>query len=157
MGDARWHAVRTRAGFEASALVGVEASGIEGYLPVEVMRLNLRGNRKWNATTWRPVFSQHLFARLDPAHNLVRLKEVEGIDDIVRPNGRLTPIDDGAIAAIRAAERAGRFDSAPDCRQAVTEDEPFDSRFVRLVAKIRKARFASERNGVLTAILMCKT
>jgi hypothetical protein len=151
MDGAAWFAVRCRPGFEASALVGVEASGIEGYLPVEVMRLNLRGNRKWNATTWRPVFCGHLFVQFDPTRDLQRLRDIEGIDDVVRPNGRLAPICDDTIAAIRAAERRGDFDSAADCRQAV--NEPFDGRFASLVAKIRRARFASERNGVLMAVL----
>jgi hypothetical protein len=157
MGETAWHAVRTRTGREADARIGVEAAGFAAvYLPVEICRLGLRGNRRYGDVVWRPVFSQHLFARLDPAHDLSRLRAIDGIDDAVKLNGRPAAIADDVIDAIRAAERAGRFDHAANCRLIAGDEPPIDGRFAWVIARIRKARWASERNGVLMAVLMCK-
>ena len=63
--------------------------------------------------------------------------------------GRLAPIGDGTIAAIRRAERRGAFDRAADCRLAVAEDERPDGRFAGLLAKIKSAWWSRERTALL--------
>jgi hypothetical protein len=158
MSGAGWFAVRVRDGREADARIGVEAAGFSDvYLPVEVCRLGLRrGNRRYGDVVWRPVFSQHLFVALDPSCDLPRLLALEGIDDVVKRDGRPAMIAGEVIDAIRCAERRGDFDHAAGCR-SIAADAPTNSRFAWLVTRIRKARFASERNGVLMAVLMCKT
>jgi hypothetical protein len=103
--------------------------------------------------TWRPVFSQHLFARLDPTSDLERLRSIEGVDDVVRPDGRLAPIADDTIDAIRLAERDGLFDYATGCRLAVAEDERPDRRFAGLLAKIKSARWSRERTALLMSLM----
>jgi hypothetical protein len=65
---------------------------------------------------WRALFPAHLFAMIDPGRYLPRLLEIYGVDDVVRPSGRLAPIADDTIDAIRRAERLGTFDSADGCR-----------------------------------------
>jgi hypothetical protein len=67
--------------------------------------------------------------------------------------GVLAPIGDGTIDAIRAAERRGEFDRAAGCRLIADEERPLDGRFASLIPRIRAARWASERNGVLMAVL----
>jgi hypothetical protein len=56
---------------------------------------------------WRPLFPQYLFATIDPARDIPRLCEIDGVEDVLRPGGRLTPIADDVIEAIRRAERLG--------------------------------------------------
>jgi Transcription termination factor nusG len=112
-----WFAVRTHAGAEGKALIGIEAAHMQAFLPVELVRTNYRGNhRQACAVIWRPVFLGHVFAMLNPARDLPALRATEGVDDVVRRDGRPVPVADEIISAIRRAERDGLFDLAAGCR-----------------------------------------
>src|SRR6516165_9947983 len=89
---AGWFAVRCRAGAEAKAFVGLEAAHMQAFLPVELIRITLRSRS--DEVQWRPLFPGHMFAMLDPSRDLSKLREIDGIDDVVRPGGRLVPVAD---------------------------------------------------------------
>jgi hypothetical protein len=147
-----WFAVRVRPGAEAKAFVGLEAAHLKVFLPVELVRITLRSRK--DEVTWRPLFPGHLFAMIDPARDLPKLREIDGIDDVVRPGGRLVPVSDDAIAALRSAERRGLFDAAARCRQPGPDDPPPDVRFAGLVARIRKGCWSKERARTLMEMLI---
>jgi hypothetical protein len=126
---------------------------METFLPVELLRMNHRGHRRSDhAVMWRPLFPGHLFVELDPSRDIPELRTIDGVDDLVRPGGRLAPVDGAAIAAIRRAERDGLFDLAAGCRVADGEVRPPDARFAGLVAKIKSARWSKERMGLLMSL-----
>jgi hypothetical protein len=52
-----WHAVRAKIGAEGRALIGIEATGMGAYLPIELIRKNHRGERE---IIWRPLFPRYL-------------------------------------------------------------------------------------------------
>jgi hypothetical protein len=152
-----WHCVRTRPGAEERAHIGIQAAGMETFLPVELVRANYRGNRPGDrAVMWRPLFMGHLFAMLDSSKDLPKLREIHGVDDVVRRDGRLAPIADDAIAAIRRAERSGLFDAAVGCRPANDESPPRDGRHADLVKKIKSARWSKKRTQLLMSLLVSR-
>jgi hypothetical protein len=155
MGDevisgAGWHAIRTRAGAEAKAFIGIGAAGMQVLLPVELIRLKLRGRSE---VRWRPLFPGHMFAMFDPGRDLPRLLELDGVDGVVRLNGKLVPVADDVIRAIRRAERDGLFDLAAGCRQPDDDAPPPDARFAGLVTKIKRTRWSKERTKLLMGLV----
>ena len=153
---AEWFAIRTRAGAEDRVAIGIEAARMEAYLPVELVRVGTRGNRcQPNAVMWRPVFPGHVLAMFDPGRDLSRLCSLQGVDGVLKRDGKLVPVAEGTIAALKSAERRGLFDLSRDCRLAVAEDEPPPD--AALVRRIKSSRGSKSRTAVLMAILMCKT
>jgi len=133
-----WHAVKSRPGAEGKALIGIEACGITGFLPVELVRIN---HRTGPETTWRALFPGYLFARCDLGRDFSRILEIDGIEDILRGRHGPTPVADAAIEAIRSAERAGAFDRTRTPRLAHGDDVVIgDGPFAHLVAKIKCER-----------------
>ena len=102
-----WHAIRVLPRAEGPALIGVEALGLEGYLPVELYRCAYRGTR---SMTWRPVFPRYLFVHMAPERDLGRVLALHEATEVLRMGGNLAPIPAPVIDAIRAAERRGEFD-----------------------------------------------
>ena len=150
---AEWHLCRTESGAEDRVLIGVQAARMEAFLPVELVPCVHRG-RRW--TMWRPVFPGHVFAMLDPTRDIPRLKSIEGVDDLVRPNGKLVPVADDAIKALRRAERDGLFDAAANCRLPDDDAEPLDERFTGFVTKVRRARWSKKRTALLMDLLLAR-
>jgi hypothetical protein len=146
-----WYPVRTRPGAEGKAFVGLEAAHMQVYLPVELLRITLRRRTE---VQWRPLFSGHLFAVIDPSRDLEKLLKIDGVDDVVRPGGKLVPIADDVVKALRAAERRGLFDAAAACRAPSEDDPPPDERYAGLVARIRRARWSKARNQLLMELLV---
>jgi hypothetical protein len=62
----RRHAIRTKPGGEALALVGAQAIGLPAFLPVALEPANRRGNYKGGPVVWKPIFVGCVFAALDP-------------------------------------------------------------------------------------------
>jgi hypothetical protein len=148
---AGWFAVRCRAGAEAKAFVGLEAAHMQAFLPVELIRITLRSRS--DEVQWRPLFPGHMFAMLDPSRDLSKLREIDGIDDVVRPGGRLVPVADDAVAAVRRAERDGLFDLAAGCRVPDDDAPPPDARFVGLMRRIKTSRGSKARTQLLMGLL----
>jgi hypothetical protein len=141
-----WHAVRVKPGAESKALVGIEAARMQAFLPVELVRTN---HRSRSEVIWRPLFPGHMFAMLDPSRDLPRLREIDGVDDVLRRDGRPVPVTDDAVAAIRRAERDGLFDAAAGCRLSDDDAPPPDVRYAGLVTRIRRARWSKARTALL--------
>jgi hypothetical protein len=152
-----WNVVRTRTGAEDRVLIGIEKAGMAAYLPVEMIRVSHRGNhRQDRAMTWRPIFQGHLFVRFFPSRDLPRLREIHGVDDVVRRDGRLAPVSDDVVRAIRRAERDGLFDLAAGCRQPDDDAQPPDVRFAGLMTKIKRARWSKERTKLLVSLMVSR-
>ena len=131
----QWHAIRAKPGAEVKALIGVGAIRLRGYLPVELLRIVHRGER-W--TTWRPLFPRYLFVELEPGRDMTRLREVDGVMTVLR-----APIQEAAIDAVRAAEKAGAFHRGGFDSSALHEGDTvqiIDGPFAGLVAQIKSAR-----------------
>jgi hypothetical protein len=153
--EGQWFAVRTRAGAEDRAAIGIAKAGLEAYLPVEFARIVYRGaHRGRSEVVWRPVFMGHVFAMLNPARDLPRLREIQGVDAEVRRAGKLVPVSNDVVKALRSSERRGAFDAAIGCRLAVAEDERPDSRFASLMARIKRERGSKKRTALLMELLM---
>jgi hypothetical protein len=87
---------------------------------------------------------------LDPGRDLRKLREIEGLDDVVRRDGKLAPVADDVVIAIRRAERDGLFDLAAGCR--LPDDEaPPDGRFA---GRIKQARWSRKRTQLLMTLLV---
>jgi hypothetical protein len=153
-GTGEWYAVRVRSD-AAIVAIGIEKAGMEAFLPVELVRVTYRGTHRGRSEVqWRPLFPGHLFAMFNPGRDLSRLCSLQGVDGVLRPGGRLVPIADDAVAALRAAERRGLFDAAVGCRLAVAEDERPDSRFAAWVTKIKRERGSKKRTALLMSLLI---
>jgi transcription antitermination factor NusG len=147
-----WHCVRTRPGAEERAYIGIAARSMTVYLPVAFVRISLRGRRR-DEVKWQPIFPGHMFVELDPSRDLETVRRVDGVDDVVRPGGRLAPVDGDAIAAIKSAERRGMFDLASQCRVTDEESPPLDDRFAGFVARIKRERHSRARTGLMMELL----
>jgi transcription antitermination factor NusG len=134
-----WHAVRARPGAEARRRL--PASGI--------MAKKFRTGREIG---WRPLFIGYLFVRCDPERDLARLLEIEGVAEVLRMGGRLVPIADEVIEAVRTAEAFGLFDTGVKPRFAVGEEVRLPAAFGGLVARIKSAR-TRRRRGMLVELV----
>jgi hypothetical protein len=149
-----WHCVRTRPGAEGRATIGIEMAGMTAFLPVELVRISLRWNRR-TEMRWRPLFPRHIFVELDPSRDLEKVRKLDGVDDLVRRDGRLAPIAGDVVAAIRSAERRGLFDLAAGCRP-IDGEAPPDGRHADLVKKIKSARWSKKRTALLMSLLVSR-
>jgi hypothetical protein len=144
-----WHVIRTKVGAEERVAIGLEASGMPTYLPVEMVRTSYRRRSEMR---WRPAFPQHLLAMFEPAA-MERVLEVSGVDDVVKSDGKLASVDADVVTAIRSAERRGLFDAAGDCRRPNGDAPPQDPRHAGLVRRIRSSRYSRERTALLMSLL----
>ena len=95
----RWYAAYTAPRHEKSALQHLESRSVESFLP-------LYGSaRMWNgrrAIVQMPLFPGYLFVRISPDQR-VRVLEVPGVLNIVSSHGKLIPLPEGEIEALRVA------------------------------------------------------
>ena len=95
----------------------------------------------------------HVFAMLNPGRDLPALRSVEGVDDVLRRDGKLVTIADDVVKALRASERAGLFDLAGASRQPDGETAPLDARFADLMRRIKTSRGSKARNALLMLLV----
>jgi hypothetical protein len=151
----QWHVVRTRAGAEAEALIGLEKAGLAAYLPTELVRVTYRGTHRGRSEVqWRPLFAGTLFAMFDPGRDLRRVSEIRGVDGALRRNGRLTPISEDALRALKRAERDAVFDAVSGCRVPDDDAQPLDSRFASLMTRVKRERGSKRRTKLLMELLL---
>jgi hypothetical protein len=91
---------------------------------------------------------------LNPARDLPRLREIQGVDAEVRRGGKLTPVSDDVVKALKRSERAGMFDLASACRQSDGETAPLDARLAALMQRIKTSRGSKKRTQLLMELLM---
>lgn len=92
---------------ERRAAFGLNAMGIETYLPVQVRQRVRRGVvRKYEI----PVFTRYLFVRFDPNKGLEgSIKGTDGIAELLENNEIPVRVPDRVIEAIKRAEQNGVF------------------------------------------------
>jgi transcription antitermination factor NusG len=105
----RWYAAYTAPRHEKSVLQHLESRSVESFLP-------LYGSaRLWNgrrATVQMPLFPGYLFVRI-PVEHRVRVLEVPGVLNIVSSHGRLIPLPEGEVEALRAALQTRKSEPHP--------------------------------------------
>jgi transcription antitermination factor NusG len=105
----RWYAAYTAPRHEKSVLQHLEGRSVESFLP-------LYGSaRLWNgrrALVQMPLFPGYLFVRI-PVEQRVRVLEVPGVLNIVSSHGRLTPLPEGEVEALRAALETRKSEPHP--------------------------------------------
>jgi hypothetical protein len=105
---------------------------------------------------WRPIFPGHVFVEIDPTRDIPKLREVDGVDDVLRRDGRLAPVAADVVVAIRSAERRGLFDLAAGCRLADDEASLPDGRHAALMTKIKRGRGSKARMQLLMSLLVSR-
>jgi transcription antitermination factor NusG len=106
---ARWYAAYTAPRHEKSALQHLESRNVESFLPL------YSSARMWNgrrAVVQMPLFPSYLFVRISPEQR-VRVLEVPGVLNIVSSHGRLIPLPEGEIEALRAALETRKSEPHP--------------------------------------------
>ncbi len=105
----RWYAAYTAPRHEKSALQHLESRSVESFLP-------LYGSaRMWNgrrALVQMPLFPGYLFVRIIPDQR-VRVLEVPGVLNIVSSHGKLIPLPEGEIEALRVALEVRKSEPHP--------------------------------------------
>jgi transcription antitermination factor NusG len=105
----RWYATYTAPRHEKSVQQHLENRSVENFLPL------YQSARLWNgrrAVVQLPLFPGYLFVRI-PVEQRVRVLEVPGVLNIVNSNGRLNPLPEGEVEALRAALQMRRSEPHP--------------------------------------------
>jgi transcription antitermination factor NusG len=94
-----WYAVYTAPRHEKSVLRHLRSRSVESFLPL------YSSARLWNgrrAMVQMPLFPGYLFVRMLPEERM-RVLEAPGVLNIVSSHGKLVPLPDGEVEALRAA------------------------------------------------------
>jgi transcription antitermination factor NusG len=95
----RWYAVHTRSNFEAQVAGQLASKGVENYLPAYEETRQWK-DRKKKITV--PLFSGYLFAYFsDTAEERVRVLATSGVAGILGWGGKLEPVQEEELAAVR--------------------------------------------------------
>jgi transcription antitermination factor NusG len=95
----RWYATYTAPRHEKAVLAHLEGRSVESFLPL------YNSTRFWNgrrAVVQMPLFPGYLFVRI-PTEERLRVLEVPGVLSIVSSQGRLVPLPDEEVDALRSA------------------------------------------------------
>jgi transcription antitermination factor NusG len=143
-----WHTLRAKPSAEGRVLIGIGACGLDGFLPVELVRKHYRGTRE-RPVSWSPLFPLYVFARCDPGTDHARLCDIDGVQG-PRP---LLPaaIPDEVIETIRRHEQMGVFDRTRQARFTAGDTVRLTGPFAGMIAKIRSAR-PRRRLGLLVEL-----
>jgi len=105
----RWYATYTAPRHEKSVLMHLQRRDVETFLPL------YSSTRMWNgrrAVVQMPLFPGYLFVRISTEHRL-RVLEVPGVLSIVSSQGRLVPVPEGEVEALRCALSIRKFEPHP--------------------------------------------
>jgi transcription antitermination factor NusG len=92
-----WFAVRTRSRAEKAVHEQLARRGIEVFLPTVPRWSRWKDRRK--RIDW-PLFPGYCFARFDPT-DAMRVRTCEGVATVVSFNGKLAPVPDDEVEAVR--------------------------------------------------------
>lgn len=98
----RWYAVYTSPRHEKSVLQHLQSRSVESFLPL------YSSARLWNgrrATVQLPLFPGYLFVRIHQEERL-RVLEAPGVLNIISSHGKLVPLPEGEVEALRTALEA---------------------------------------------------
>jgi len=100
VGDSQqWYAVHTRSNFEMRVAGQLESKGLENYLPAYEESHQWKDRRK---KVQVPLFSGYVFARFrDTPEERVRVLATTGVANILGWGGRLTPVEEQELVAVR--------------------------------------------------------
>lgn len=147
----KWHAIRSTPNGEFRAMLGIDAAHIQAFCPVERVRVPARHSRRPVRTAIRPLFQGYLFACFDAGRDLGRVLEIEGVEDVLRIEGKLGHVDERRIEALRRAQELGAFDRTAN-RLALEEGARVEIKDPRLAEFIGKVRAARSKDRVRVAL-----
>lgn len=104
----KWHAIRSTPSGEFRAMLGIDAAHIEAFLPVEKVWGPERKGRKTKVL--RPLIPRYLFACFDAGRDLGKILEIDGVDDVLRIDGKLGYANEDRIAELKRSQEVGGFD-----------------------------------------------
>jgi len=95
----QWYAVHTRSNFETRVAGQLESKGLENYLPAYEESHQWKDRRK---KVRIPLFAGYVFARFsDTPEERVRVLATPGVAQILGCGGRLAPVEEQELAAVR--------------------------------------------------------
>jgi transcriptional antiterminator RfaH len=132
-----WIAVYSKPHAQARAKWGIEAARLPVFCPVSRQRVRYRDGERYVIIT--PLFDRYLFARCDPGRS-DKLSEIDGIEAILRTEGRITRVPDNLVEAFQRAESLGVFDRADETLKSGETVRVIDGPYAGLIAKVRSAK-----------------
>jgi transcription antitermination factor NusG len=106
---ARWYAAYTAPRHEKSALQHLECRGVESFLPLYASARMWNGRR---AVVQMPLFPGYLFVSIAPEQR-TKVLQAPGVLNIVSSQGRLIPLPQGEVEALRAALGTRKMEPHP--------------------------------------------
>lgn len=137
-----WHIVYTDPKGEERVMLALSRIGVPTFLPKRKEDRVLRHTRKYKTPKFKTVetvmFPRYVFVAADR----VDLAEVDGVNGVLRRDGRWARIPDAVVEDLKAAVDMGLFDSTRDRRAIFKPGQDVrieEGPFAGLAAKVRKA------------------
>jgi transcription antitermination factor NusG len=111
----RWTVVTVWPQAERYATSNLQRQGHVAYLPLYPTRIRHRLPHTLQRTIYRPMFPGYLFVQHDPAVSWTPIRTTPGVRSMLRNGNQLQYANAADVAAVRAAEEAGRF--PPSCHR----------------------------------------
>ncbi len=144
----RWHVAMTIARAERDTVEDVNELGYEAFCPTERHKRFRRGHKTIIESA---LFARYIFIAFDAEGNWPALLEVEGVCDVLRNDGKPSPVPDAVVPKLQRMQQLGLFDHTkapnpfpPGSRVELDDDGPFAS----LMAEVKRVR-SNDRCDVL--------
>jgi transcriptional antiterminator RfaH len=146
--EKRWYAVYSKPQKEEFAEFSLQQRGLEVFLPKLLFPRTLKKHKQVI-----PLFPSYLFTRIDEARQYDAVIWAPGVSRVVSFNGTPAPIDDDAIAYLRAAgSRDGLIPARSDLQKG-QEVQITDGPFSGLAGIIQDPPGAKDRVRILMNLL----
>jgi transcription antitermination factor NusG len=139
---AEWHIVYTEPKGEERVALALSRAGVPVFLPKMKQDRILRHTRKYKRPKFKTVeavmFPRYVFVAADR----VDLSGIDGVNGILRRDGRWARIPDALVEDLRVAIDMGLFDSTRDKRAIFAPGQDVrieEGPFAGLAAKVKKA------------------
>ncbi len=132
-----WIGVYAKPQAEIRTAAGIVAARLGAFLPLERMRIRQRDGDRY--VVIKPLFPRYLFAKCDPGR-IDKILEVDGVQDVLRCQGRLQRMPDEIVTEIQRAQENGAFDRAENGLRDGDEVRIVAGPFAGLIARVRSAR-----------------
>jgi transcription antitermination factor NusG len=122
-----WYALIANPNCEHKLVRNLDASKFRAYLPCFSKVSRVGGRRKMEAVIERPIFPRYVFvASLHGEFPFFWLQNTNGLESIVKIEGRPMPIPHGVIEEIMRRDIDGKFDLRPK-RLRTLQDAGFEA------------------------------